>query len=100
LGLACDSTLGNYVASAGNEYSDFLIPMIKQDERSVSITVSEKVLIGGANNNILCAITIRGGATIPAYTMSLINIKLFEIGDGVPARTMNSQLQSDPPTAE
>ena len=92
--------MGNYGTTADNEYSDFVVLMIAQDERSVPIYVSEKVWIGGANINIQCGITIRRGATIPDYPMSLINIQLFEIGDGVPARTMNSQLQSDPRMAE
>jgi len=101
-GLTCDLTLGHHVMVADNvsfrtadhEYSDLAVPMLEQDERSLSIAVGDDVWIG-ANATILRGVTIGRGAIIAAHAVVVKDVPPFAIVGGVPSRTIGSRLPPD-----
>lgn len=88
-------TIGNYVMigpysqliSANHGYNSRLIPMLKQDIVTDSITIEDDVWLG-SNVIILPGVTIGRGAIVGAGAVVTRNVEPFHIVAGVPAKTI------------
>ena len=101
-GMTCDLTLGSHVMVADNvsfrtadhAYSDLVVPMMLQGERSLPIVVGDDVWIG-ANATILRGVVIGRGAIIAAHAVVSKDVQPYEIVGGVPAKKIGSRLPAD-----